>query len=171
MSVKLGKIPCHCVLFKKLLVLGVLTHMQGRGKALEDRPGEARSGQGVLAVVPAPDAVSRLGKARDLILGKPYTEHQTCDALSGHGLSLLLGGVPVNPMCYLLPQTAEPPISSDRCSPDKHSKGNVQECIISHNKVSGKAWSCLMCFRAIVDMRTWAIVHQSFGKVGFTVLF
>ena len=69
-SVKLGKIPCHCVIFKKVSTLGVLTHTQGRGQALEVRPRVAWSGQGVLGVVPAPDAVSRLGKARDLTLGK-----------------------------------------------------------------------------------------------------
>ena len=36
---------------------------------------------------------------RDLILGRRCTQHQTCNALSGHSLSLLLGGVPVNPRC------------------------------------------------------------------------
>ena len=69
--------------------------MEGRGPALEVRPGVARSGQGVLAEVQPADAVSPLGKA----------------------------------------------------------------------------WPCLLCFRAILDMRTCAIAHQSFGKVGFTVLF
>ena len=37
---------------------------------------------------------------RDLILGRRCTQHQTCNALSGHSLSLLLGGVRVNPRCY-----------------------------------------------------------------------
>ena len=36
---------------------------------------------------------------RDLILGRRCTQHYTCNALSGHSLSLLLGGVPVNPRC------------------------------------------------------------------------
>ena len=36
---------------------------------------------------------------RDLILGKRCTQHYICDALSGHSLSLLLRGVPVNPRC------------------------------------------------------------------------
>ena len=34
---------------------------------------------------------------RDLIL---CTQHRTCNALSGHSLSLLLGGVPANPRYY-----------------------------------------------------------------------
>ena len=39
------------------------------------------------------------GLTRDLILGRQGTQHKTCNALSGHSLSLLLGGVPVNPRC------------------------------------------------------------------------
>ena len=56
--------------------------------------------------------------SRDLILGRPCTQHLTCNALSGHSLSLLLGGVPVNPSRQLWPQTAVPPVSRDSCSPD-----------------------------------------------------
>ena len=36
---------------------------------------------------------------RDLVLGRRCTQHYTCNALSGHSLSVLLGGVPVNPRC------------------------------------------------------------------------
>ena len=32
------------------------------------------------------------GRIRDLILGRRCTQHYTCNALSGHSLSLLLGG-------------------------------------------------------------------------------
>ena len=59
-----------------------------------------------------------LGQMRDHIL-------KTCNALSGNSLSLLLGGVPVNPRCELWPQTAVSHVSRDRCSPDKHYIGNV----------------------------------------------
>ena len=71
------------------------------------------------------------GVGRDLTLGRRYTQHLTCNAVSGHSLSLLLGGMPVNPMCHLWPQTAVPPVSRDRRSPDKHYIGNVWECIVS----------------------------------------
>ena len=40
-----------------------------------------------------------VGSGRDLTLGRRCTQYYTCDALSGHSLSLLLGGVPVNPRC------------------------------------------------------------------------
>ena len=46
------------------------------------------------------------GVTRDLILRRRCTQHKTCNALSGNSLSLLLGGVSVNPRCYLWPQTA-----------------------------------------------------------------
>ena len=36
---------------------------------------------------------------RDLILRRLYAQRLTCTAQSGHSLSLLLGGVPVNPRC------------------------------------------------------------------------
>ena len=62
-------------------------------------------------------AAETLHKGDDALSTKP--------ALSGHSLSLLLGGVPVNPRCQLWPQTAVPPVSRDRCSPDKHYIGNV----------------------------------------------
>ena len=41
-------------------------------------------------------------RIRDLILGRRCTHHYTCNALSGHSLSLLLGGGgggAVNPRC------------------------------------------------------------------------
>ena len=41
--------------------------------------------------------INTLFPIRDLILGRRCTQHLTSDALSGHSLSLLLGGVPVNP--------------------------------------------------------------------------
>ena len=40
-----------------------------------------------------------LPDSRDLISGRRCTQHLTCNALSGHSLPLLLGGVPVNPRC------------------------------------------------------------------------
>ena len=58
-----------------LSIVGICTHMEGRGPALEVRPRVAWSGQGVVAVVPAPNAISLMGKARDLTLGRRCTQH------------------------------------------------------------------------------------------------
>ena len=61
---------------------------------------------------------------------RPYVRKMThsalnLNALSGHSLFLLLGGVPANPRCQLWPPIAVLPVSRDRCSPDKHYIGNV----------------------------------------------
>ena len=62
----------------------------------------------------------------EILRVRPETLYYGDDALSTkpvmhyQGTSLLLGGVPVHPRCKLWPQTAVPPVSRDRCSPDKH---------------------------------------------------
>ena len=80
-----------------------------------------------LSMHPAPCVHNFRGRVHNFQRGAPglcTLFHPFITATYEHDMRRVHGEVPVNPRCSLWPQTAVPPVSRDRCSPDKHYIGN-----------------------------------------------